>query len=123
MGFGDQGSRIGFLYIDSFLLVCAGNHNLIFQGTICTKDMAQQGDVQNSWIHYILKNWNKDNTIIWRVLVTHHPMWSLSDPVEDFAGINDYLLPILRENKFDLYLNGHEALTSFAYFKNDATIK
>lgn len=55
-------------------------------------------------------------------MATHYPIWPLVDPVEHFTSLTDYLLPILRKNLFDVYINGHENITSFSYFKNDAVI-
>lgn len=41
-------------------------------------------------------------------------MWPLTAPMDDFATLNTGLLPLLLENQFDLYLNAHDSLTSFA---------
>ena len=56
-------------------------------------------------------------------MVTHLPLWSLVRVPTDLAEINAYLLPLLRQQKFDLYLNGHERVTSFAHIKKDAIIQ
>ena len=37
---------------------------------------------------------------------------------EEFAGLNNDLLPLLRKEKFDLYLSAH-GMTSFANIKSD----
>ena len=47
-------------------------------------------------------------------------MWSLIKNTDSFITINKNLLPILMANDFDLYFNGHEHLSSFAYFKQNA---
>ena len=56
------------------------------------------------------------------MLATHYPIWSLTKPIEYFVSFDDYLLPILRKNMLDLYINGHEHITSFSHFKNDAVM-
>lgn len=61
-----------------------------------------------------LEEWGKDGSIIYRVLVTHYPMWPLVSPLDDFAVLNSKLLPILLDNQFDLYLSAHDIPTSFA---------
>lgn len=78
--------------------------------------------MQNQWINDTLAEWDQDATIIWRVFVTHFPMWTLNVPQENMAGLNQYLLPILREKSFDLYLAGHEHLTSFSYIKSETPL-
>ena len=37
--------------------------------------------------------------------------------MDNFAGLNSELLPLLLKNEFDLYLNAHDSVTSFALMK------
>lgn len=109
------------MYLDSMIYLCAADPTNLssdfasFQAKECSDPKwASWGRTQNKWIMETLEEWGKDGSIIYRVLVTHYPMWPLITPLEDYAVLNSKLLPILLENKFDLYLNAHDSLTSFA---------
>lgn len=58
--------------------------------------------------------WSNDDSIIWKATALHHPMWGKWYP--DFANIVLNYLPLLQEFKFDLYLNGHEHVISYAHY-------
>ena len=61
-----------------------------------------------------MNEWKNDEKIIWKATALHHPMWAKWYP--DFANIVSNYLPLLQEHKFDLYLNGHEHVISYAHF-------
>lgn len=55
--------------------------------------------------------------MVWKATVLHHPIWGKAYP--DFANIALNFLPILLDHKFDLYLNGHEHVISYAHYAYD----
>jgi len=62
----------------------------------------------------VLEDWELDDSIIWRATVQHHPLfgkWYI-----DYSHLVDNYLPLLMQNKFDLYLNGHEHTLDHAYY-------
>ena len=118
---GETGRRIAFMFFDSMLQLCASHIEdqpaefVSYQAQECQDPKwAAWGRTQNKWVHETFDEWNQDGSIIYRVLVTHYPMWSLGSPMDHFAGLNSELLPLLLDNQFDLYLNAHDSVTSFA---------
>lgn len=81
--------------------------------------MTNWGDQQNRWMHDTLDEWSEDGSILYKVMVSHFPIWSVaqSTPMDFFAAFNTDLLPLLRDNNFDLYLSAHDNLTAFANIK------
>ena len=139
---GKNGEKIAFLMIDSCLLLCS-NYTLqtggydhktkknmtldellmhpIFSEIKELRDESckdpwyeAQGNKMMEWIQNTMKEWDKDEKIIWRASVQHHPLFAKW--YADYSHlINDYL-PILMKHKFDLYLNGHEHLLEYAFY-------
>ena len=66
-----------------------------------------------------MKDWAQNPNIVWKATVQHYPIWFLNLDDTDYASISNVFLPILRKNKFDLYLNGHEHFIAYAYLLND----
>jgi hypothetical protein len=127
---GALNSRIAFMFIDATLFLCS-THSVeepqayeAFRTEKCTDpSWTAWGDTQNKWIQKTLAQWNEDGSIMYRVLVSHFPMWSVtaSHKPDEFAGLNTDLLPLLRDQMFDLYLSGH-SVTSFANIKPDDSL-
>ena len=51
------------------------------------------GNEQYIWINETMKKWAKDEKMIWKATVQHHPMWGKWYP--DFAAIVANYLPML----------------------------
>lgn len=124
-------SRIAFMFIDATLFLCSSDTiaepptYLDYKAEKCTDPKWQAwGDTQNKWINKTLEEWDQDGSIIYRVLVNHYPIWTVGVNYKpsDFAGLNNELLPILRLEKFDLYLSAH-GVTSFANIKPEDSIE
>ena len=127
--FGRDREKMGFLMVDSCLMLCSnysyagdsGGHMLEHEDlenlrdVVCTNEtVTQMGNDQYKWINETMKKWAKDEKMIWKATVLHHPMWGKWYP--DFSPIVDNYLPMLQEYKFDLYLNGHEHVMSHASY-------
>lgn len=66
------------------------------------------------WINETMLKWDEDEKMLWKGTVLHHPMWGKWYP--DFANIVLNYLPMLQDHKFDVYLNGHEHVISYAHY-------
>jgi hypothetical protein len=126
---GEKGEKLAILFVDSNLMICSdysyagdsGGHMLLSQDHIrlrdiqCENDEARKwGNRQYVWINEVVKRWDNDPDIVWKATVLHHPMWGKWYP--DYAPLVLNYLPILQEHKFDLYLNGHEHVISYAHY-------
>ena len=135
---GQNGEKVAFLMIDSCLLLCSNysygkmvkkNENIEirpFQShdqeiknlkdSTCAQDILymNEGNKMYEWILQTLEKWKNDPKIIWKVSVQHHPLFGKW--YDDMQHLTSDFLPILLENKFDLYLNGHEHDLEHAYY-------
>ena len=66
------------------------------------------------WINETMLRWEEDEKMLWKATVLHHPMWGKWYP--DFSNIVLNFLPMLQDHKFDVYLNGHEHVISYAHY-------
>ena len=123
---------MGVLMIDSCLMLCAnwsyaGNtgghmrlldmnpeHHRLRDVKCGDPRVTRAGNKQYEWINQTMQEWDKDESIVWRATALHHPMWGKWYP--DFANIVSNYLPLLQEFNFDVYLNGHEHVLSYAYY-------
>lgn len=123
---------MGVLMVDSCLMLCSnwsyagdtGGHMRLrslspehkrLRDVVCNDPVVTQlGNDQFDWINATIQVWNNDEAIIWKATALHHPMWGKWYP--DFANIVSNYLPLLQEYKFDLYLNGHEHVISYAHY-------
>ena len=128
--FGQNGEKLGIMFVDSSLMLCAdysfagdsGGHMLLMheehiklRDVQCGHEASKEwGNRQYKWINETLKLWDKNESLLWRAVVLHHPMWGKWYP--DFAPIVLNFLPILQEHNFDLYLCGHEHVISYASY-------
>ena len=131
---GKNGEKLGFLMVDSCLMICAnysyagdsGGHMFLgaaeaehkkLRDVVCDDPVVTaQGNAMYQWINDTMREWDADEKMLWRATVLHHPMWGKWYP--DFPHIVLNYLPMLQEHKFDLYLNGHEHVISYAHYKN-----
>ena len=60
------------------------------------------------WIKETLEEQSKDQKIIWKASSMHHPMFGLH--YDDYQSIIDDYLPLIQQNNWDVYFNGHEHL-------------
>ena len=67
-----------------------------------------------TWINQTMLEWDQDEKMLWKATVLHHPIWGKWYP--DFANIVLNYLPMLQEHDFDVYLNGHEHVISYAHY-------
>ena len=126
---GRNGEKMGFLMVDSCLMLCSnfsyagdsGGHMFLNEEHQMLKDVVcdnetviQMGNEQYNWINETMLKWDKDDKMIWKATVLHHPMWGKWYP--DFSPIVLNYLPMLQEHKFDLYLNGHEHVIAYASY-------
>jgi hypothetical protein len=121
---------MGLLMVDSCLMLCAdwsyagdtGGHMRLLspehkrlRDVVCNDPkVTKQGNEQFQWINETMVAWSNDESIVWKATALHHPMWGKWYP--DFANIVLNYLPLLQEFKFDLYLNGHEHVISYAHY-------
>jgi hypothetical protein len=61
----------------------------------------------------------KDDKIIWKASVMHHPLFGLH--YTDFTAIIEDFLPLLKKYNFDVFFNGHEHNQSYANTPNNLT--
>ena len=126
---GTNGEKMVFLMVDSCLMLCAnysyagdsGGHMLLhaehkrLRDVVCDDPVVtQKGNDMYTWINDTLKEWAEDEKMLWKASVLHHPMWGKWYP--DFANIVLNFLPMLQDHKFDVYLNGHEHVISYAHY-------
>ena len=126
---GKNGEKMGFLMLDSCLMLCAnfsyagdsGGHMLLHEEHIKLRDVVcdnstvlEMGNEQYKWINETMIKWEEDEDMLWKAAVAHHPMWGKWYP--DFANIVLNFLPMMQDHKFDLYLNGHEHVISYAHY-------
>jgi hypothetical protein len=69
-----------------------------------------------------MKDWAQNPNIVWKATIQHYPIWFLNLDETDYASISNVFLPILRDNGFDLYLNGHEHFIAYAYLLKDTPL-
>lgn len=124
---------MGILMVDSCLMLCSnwsyagdtGGHMLLMndqhkklRDVTCNDPLVtKQGNEQFEWINATMQEWKNDEKIVWKATALHHPMWAKWYP--DFANIVSNYLPLLQEHEFDLYLNGHEHVISYAHYAYD----
>lgn len=126
---GKNGEKMGFLMLDSCLMLCAnysyagdsGGHMLLhaehkrLRDVVCDDPVTTaKGNEMYKWINETMLEWDKDEDMLWKATVLHHPMWGKWYP--DFANIVLNFLPMLQDHKFDIYLNGHEHVISYAHY-------
>ena len=127
---GKNGEKMGVLFVDSCLMLCAnysyagdsGGHMRLLHAehkklrdVVCDDPVTTaKGNEMYEWINKTLIEWDKDEDLLWKTTVLHHPMFGKWYP--DFANIVLNFLPMLQEHKFDLYLNGHEHVISYAHY-------
>ena len=127
---GKNGEKMGVLMLDSCLMLCSnfsyagdsGGHMLLHEehiklrDVVCNNSTVQElGNAQFQWINDTMNKWEADEDMLWKATVLHHPMWGKWYP--DFANIVLNYLPMLQDHKFDLYLNGHEHVISYAHYE------
>lgn len=128
---------MGFLVVDSCLLLCSNfsygpvnnyydyhSDGFIQESLQNFKDITcedpwfnEEGNKMMQWIQDTLEEWDKDEKIIWKASVQHHPMFGKW--YDDFSHIVRDYLPILMDHRFDLYLNGHEHDLEYATYPYD----
>lgn len=74
----------------------------------------EEGNRMYEWILKTVDRWAKDDKIIWKASVQHHPLFGKW--YTDFEHLTNDYLPILMDHKFDLYLNGHEHCLEYAFY-------
>lgn len=125
-----QEKYMGVLMLDSCLMLCAnwsyagdtGGHMRRLSPELhrlrdvkCgDPQVTKAGNEQYEWINQTMYKWSQDDSIVWKATALHHPMWGKWYP--DFQNIVSNYLPLLQEYKFDLYLNGHEHVISYAHY-------
>jgi len=121
---------MGILMVDSCIMLCSnwsyagdtGGHMRLLspqqhklRDVVCNDPrVTKQGNDQFDWINQTMREWQQDDSIVWKATALHHPMWGKWYP--DFANIVENYLPLLQEFKFYLYLNGHEHVISYAHY-------
>lgn len=78
--------------------------------------------MQYQFIEQTMKEWALNDKIIWKAVVQHYPIWFLNLDSTDYTGINNVLLPLLRQYDFDFHLNGHEHFIAYAYLLKDTPL-
>ena len=59
------------------------------------------------WLENHFKDLDSDPEVLWRIVVLHYPIFSVSTTGLDSENLKIYLLPLLRKYKVDLVLSGH----------------
>jgi len=84
-----------FLMLDSNIMGAANQHDIEWLQNELQSEAARQAD--------------------WRIIVSHHPMWPVTDTPRDIQRaetMREYFLPILEENDVALILCGHQHVYS-----------
>jgi tartrate-resistant acid phosphatase type 5 len=95
-----QGVLIAFIDTDPFEKKMRGN------APDSVKYPAGAFDAQLNWLQTVLS----DNTVKWKMVVGHHPLytggWRLNSP--DTKNMRDLLEPVFKKYNVDVYICGHE---------------
>ncbi|TNV77722.1 hypothetical protein FGO68_gene13173 [Halteria grandinella] len=134
------GKRVGVLFIDSCLAICANysfdnnsntqhdsannfmedeDHRHFGFGKLNCGDswIQQEGQKLYTWLETTLNSWESDPSLVWKFSVQHHPMFDKY--ITDELNLTSNLLPLLLQSKLDLYLCGHKHYASHSYYPYD----
>jgi predicted phosphodiesterase len=99
-------------------LICHGPYmNYVFERQ-CIKMKAKRNfTLEYSWIENHFAEISEDQSIKWKVVVIHYPIFSVSTTGLDSENLKHYLLPLINKYKIDLLLTGHNH--NMQYFSSD----
>ena len=108
MNIGDSNLKAGFVFLHSCDLVCVNTSN-----KECYRYMRKNVDfdgiqAQIEWLDQTLANMAEDTSIIWKVVVTHNPIFSAGKSHGDNHDLQRVILPIFKKYNVDLVLTGHD---------------
>ena len=63
---------------------------------------------QVEWLDQTLSNMVDDTSIVWKVIVTHNPLFSAGKGHGNNKDLQNLILPILKKYKVDMVLTGHD---------------
>ena len=112
-----EGFKVDFIFLPCDI-VCHGNstnHNsarqchFMHSGTNHTETYF--------WLETHLQDINDDEELVWKIVIIHYPLFSVSVTGMDSENLKTNLLPILRQYKVDMVLSGHNH--NMQYFYSD----
>ena len=114
-----NGKKAGFLHIDGDYLLCSNyrysDESYANDFKECySKKFTGPGDEMVVWLLNVLDEWNKDPSIVWKFNMNHYHLfgkWYL-----DAAYLVDNYMPLLMDNGFDFFINGHEHTMLYANY-------
>jgi len=131
---GPNGEKFALLQVDSPYLLCEtvgknrekyfhmlDDHTKMIFESRCEGDQTfvQRGNEQMEWIKKTMTEQSQDDKIVWKASSMHHPMFGMH--YDDYNSIIDDFLPLMVENNYDVFFNGHEHLQNYAYHPLNAT--
>ena len=75
---------------------------------------------QLDWLDSTLSDMSEDNEIIWKVVVTHNPIFSAGITHGDNDDLKQTLLPILEKYQVDVVLTGHDHSAQYLRMNMDS---
>ena len=101
------GYKIDFSVLQPDIICHKKSKNHIAEGE-CRSMFADDSysEVYN-WLENHYKALDSDPEVLWRIVVLHYPIFSVSTTGLDSENLKIYLLPLLRKFKVDLVLSGH----------------
>ncbi len=115
----DGQSKMGIMTLDSCLYFCGAITTPTDYGETggcdCEDIPAGKGDEQVAFIDTQLATWADDDTIIWKVLQIHHPLWHINNDGDEETLIY-HLLEKLEDSNFDIIIHGHTHVMAASYY-------
>jgi len=73
-----------------------------------------------NWLEGVLKDWSMNPDMVWRVVVVHQGMFSISNWHGDNEAMKKRLFPLLQKYSVDAMMSGHDHSMQYYYIKHDA---
>ena len=110
-----EGKNAGFAFLNGCELACVYYLDEVKYPKLhheCSKmnPLASNSSIsqQYSWLEGVLKDWDSDSSVVWRTVVIHMPIFSVSKAHGDNDGLKQQLYPLLFKYNVDFVLSGHD---------------
>jgi len=116
---GDQNAL--FLFLNGCLLSCkdpSKDEQHVCSGFSFTPE-PQEIDKHIQWVKDTLKQYSNDESILWRTVVVHWPVFSIASGHGDSKSIKKNLLGTLFEYGVDVVLSGHDHVFQYINMSKD----
>jgi len=105
---GSSELKAAFVFLNGCELVCLTKDSPeCYRGTRKNINFNKLQD-QLVWFEGLLSTMSKDNSIIWKIVVVHHAIFSGGAAHGDNQDLIRAVLPLLKKYKIDLVLSGHD---------------